>query len=827
MAKLQSADAFVIKRDSDGDHYSVTYKEVEESIVAAVPLTVGTPTLVGTAAVGETLTCSTGNGFAGLPPYTFQYSFLADGVEVQSGFTSPRYSASTTYVVQTSDLNKTLTAKIKCTDSNGDVVESVLSNPIGPIGVTGTINDPVVLAPDDGAGGGAITYAISDAITRVEDAGGGNTKLTLSGGKDLSDMAGSVLMTEGAGSGPYVQAAYKLQTSQIAHVGSGADVVTYDIRRVPSSYAERKGQTSSEMENAINTWAISNGNVWLKSTVLQQGIAVGEQANPRLDWESSKQLIYKFSEPVKATYSRISAWSDMLGKGTLWWLAGSNDGINWKVSAISDNKGSIPGPYPDNSNGGRRYADDEYEYYIFSYTWTEGFSNTDTYWLDSGNVAEEAILTFASLNPDLQYFRKGDVVQTEQLWDQSKMWSNDLTAPGWPSGDGPKLAFNGLLKTATGHYSGDTCAFPNGLGVWMNSDDIPFHKLVIHALAHEHNGFCAYPATTQCYVKVSNKALLASNQWIEVRGFVGEGMDFSFNQVGIATANDITTQVGALNGKFCAISFEANIARGWGLWGIEIDGRLLIDQDYSHDDGIYEVVSVDVPLNTMTVDGGNWLGADGSSSGSDPTLQETSVKYQTNGGQGTIVSVDELTKTMIVTPTGDRDNRWISQDNSGGNDFYVAGPQIIDAPLLTADVELESSVFATTPPGSDTLSEIVYDLNGTEQSAGTSYKFKPVLNTSTTYTCKVKHIGSSLGNSNWSRSITFTTGVTRSFNDYALQEYVAGRELPVQPPPLRPVGAELVYSPSPVLEESKNAEPTPKASKAKANRKRGRKSEDG
>ena len=56
--------------------------------------------------------------------------------------------------------------------------------------------------------------------------------------------------------------------------------------------------------------------------------------------------------------------------------------------------------------------------------------------------------------------------------------------------------------------------------------------------------------------------------------------------------------------------------------------------------------------------------------------------------------------TILLTETGDRDNRWIAE-NKAATDFYVAGPQIVDEPLLTADVELQSSNFATTPDNAD------------------------------------------------------------------------------------------------------------------------------
>ena len=100
------------------------------------------------------------------------------------------------------------------------------------------------------------------------------------------------------------------------------------------------------------------------------------------------------------------------------------------------------------------------------------------------------------------------------------------------------------------------------------------------------------------------------------------------------------------------------------------------------------------------------------------------VEYQTNGGEGTIVSVNTDDNTILLSDTGDRDNRWIAE-NKADTDFYVAGPSVTDDPLLTADVELKSSNFATTPADADTLKNIVWELNGTTQDAGTSNPYKP------------------------------------------------------------------------------------------------------
>ena len=144
------------------------------------------------------------------------------------------------------------------------------------------------------------------------------------------------------------------------------------------------------------------------------------------------------------------------------------------------------------------------------------------------------------------------------------------------------------------------------------------------------------------------------------------------------------------------------------------------------------------------------------------------VEYQTKGGKGTIVSVNTDDNTLLIADAtdGDRDNRWIAE-NKADTDFYVAGPSVTDDPLLTADVELKSSNFATTPADADTLKNIVWELNGVTQDAGTSNPYKPTgLALNTEYTVRVKHQGNSLPDSAWSTSTTFTTGATRNLYTY-------------------------------------------------------------
>ena len=52
-------------------------------------------------------------------------------------------------------------------------------------------------------------------------------------------------------------------------------------------------------------------------------------------------------------------------------------------------------------------------------------------------------------------------------------------------------------------------------------------------------------------------------------------------------------------------------------------------------------------------------------------LGDSRVEYQTGGGQGSIIEVNTTDNTLLVTNSGNGDNRWIAE-NKAGTDFYVA-----------------------------------------------------------------------------------------------------------------------------------------------------------
>ena len=206
----------------------------------------------------------------------------------------------------------------------------------------------------------------------------------------------------------------------------------------------------------------------------------------------------------------------------------------------------------------------------------------------------------------------------------------------------------------------------------------------------------------------------------------------------------------------------------WNVWT-----KLVPDDSYNQP--VRVVGEPDLVNRKMTVSGGQW----------DPTGSSglDRVTFMTQGGKGTIAAVNDSANTITVNDPGVRDKRWIA-DNEASIDFFVAGPSVVDTPLLTSNVWLESSPFSTTPPtnpdGSalDALTKITWSITpdgGGEmiQDAGTSNPYQPTgLELDTWHTIKVKHEGLKLGESigPWSNTARFKTGLSRSLKEHYVKQ---------------------------------------------------------
>ena len=71
----------------------------------------------------------------------------------------------------------------------------------------------------------------------------------------------------------------------------------------------------------------------------------------------------------------------------------------------------------------------------------------------------------------------------------------------------------------------------------------------------------------------------------------------------------------------------------------------------------------------------------------------------------------------------------------------------------------------------DGLKEIIWNINGVDQSAGTNNPYRPTgLPLNSEVTIKVKHVANSIGESEWSASTKFTTGASRTLKDHYVKQ---------------------------------------------------------
>lgn len=587
-----------------------------------------------------------------------------------------------------------------------------------------------------------------------------DTKLTVAGSTDLADMSGSVFSTDGTGApGPYSQTPYKLVTSQITNVSS-----------------DEVNVTLTGITGALNRGVISGGD----SSVLPADILT----NPVELNKALVDLSYNTPPGEKITTYGGTATAGFLTQAsttgvdvTFTFTYTNGPGvITVGIGATSTGTVTSSGDIESKTHtiDGSIYDEPEFKVTQTSGTFTLTLSHPPGKFIDffhCGFAETSPKLTFASPNPDLKYFKPGDVVQ--------KIGSAPELNKAWLANNGNNtgtLEFNPAPQTQEGKVwvyfdnynsvnenwtiqgSAGTKNFAHG--DWFTQDGLA-------ASTTRNAGWYYYPynGTVSSITCKQNNANRGA--WM-AQGISFKSASFADFLIG-KTITPLPVFTGAVAGTGSE-TFTVTTEQGITVKMIcdEMDGR----EDYGphHMFGLsatgtpksesIKVISTDVAANTMTVDGGTWNNGD-------------TVEYQTNGGQGDIVSVNTNDNTITLTNTGDRNNRWIA-DNKAGTDFAVAGPSIVDDPLLTADVELKSSLFATTPGGADTLKNIVWELNGAEQNAGTSNPYKPTgLALNTKYTVRVKHQGNSLEDSEWSESTTFTTGATRNLYTYYREQVEA------------------------------------------------------
>ena len=394
---------------------------------------------------------------------------------------------------------------------------------------------------------------------------------------------------------------------------------------------------------------------------------------------------------------------------------------NWQAGALAKNNytmtwsGNIP-------SAGKRlrvfYVTDATmvggQITLNSYTVNPNGNTTPGEWVDFGvindNITSIEIFGGTAGYTSLVAIEVGGKLLVDDAY-RDYVWS-DYVEHGQATGSKPEKAFDGFLTTSW---------LPNVTGVytWVPPEPIDYVDIELDVRS---NG----PTTATCWVN-----------GVDINSVIGSAKN-------LPNRNDLESL--GITSPLRSIALQAaNASTRAYLYYVKVNQKLLVDKGLPN--GV-EYVEFDAP-----------------NPGGLPT-----VNYQTDGGQGDILFVDATKNTLILNDTGTRDNRWIGV-NTTAIDFSVAGPAALDTPLLTTDVELESTQFATSPANIDGLKKITWNLNGIDQPGTTLNPYRPSgLAPSTDYTVKVKHEGYRLGESEWSPSITFKTGTTRSLKDYYVRQ---------------------------------------------------------
>ena len=738
---------------------------------------------------GHDLTASATNIVGGTSPTEYAYQWKSGGVATVT---------TKTYTLVEGDVGKVITCDVTVAEPDGSNAETRTATYAKAIEIAGTINKPTVLAPSDGAGSGNARYLKSDTIIEVEGGGIDTCETDLIENVDDTTDAPNVILTfptnkdfacfaQGEGVQEIPSSVTKTYLGYESYDGSeqlgisSARLVAEETFGVQPTGGNNKlsqvlfdlktplhdvvlGHLGGQTLNSLDIYGSDTGdeNSWVFIKNKPTGTALTSSGSTpyrylkiiRVDPGGAGAMAYSnygidsgylppdeikvISKDEDANTITVDGgdWTGSDGSGTpgeqttltkqvpydtKLTLAGSTDLADMTGSVLMTDGTGAPGPYTQTP-------------YKLVTTDIESVDNTDP----------DAIeLTFpgdVSTNPDLQYFRQGDVVQQPDVKVISNGYDldpkqNTLTVDGgnWDLTKGAPYIGYKLIR----NYDEADPVFDITTADESAQEEFG-QRPSGNVSTNNNSGWLMF----DCLQELSGLTFKYWGTDVPVQWRV-QRSDDGVNWVDDHTkANDNTKE---------STSTSGIAARYWRMARFGSNKiNIMVYQNY----GISDTFVIPQTLN---------------------------VEYQTNGGEGKIVATNTDDNTILLTNTGDGDNRWIigttdsagnagnsgeTGDAAGAKDFYVAGPISYDRPLLTADVELLSSNFATTPDNADSLKNIVWELNGATQDAGLSNPYKPTLSTDTTYTVRVKHQGNSLEDSAWSTSTTFTTGATRNLYTY-------------------------------------------------------------
>ena len=358
-----------------------------------------------------------------------------------------------------------------------------------------------------------------------------DTKLTVAGPTDLADMTGAVLMTDGTGApGPYTQTPYKLVTTDIESVVTS------------STFFGKTDNTNSNFDDSY-AWTTADGT---QQEISIPGTITGGAA-------SNHTLHFYTPGTGHVTYV------DATG-ATVYQLFTSNTGIPGSYTKV--------GAYTITEiNDGKAISPFQYSYL------TNGALNARGFWGVSGSATTLTFPGDVSTNPDLQYFKPGDVVQ------ENSQFINAAEPEGGTWLRGADQAFDGLYTSYGANAGGGNYVF------WepgtMSGNFV----------------FWRYKAQPDSLITVYYND--------------GSTQDYAFDVSDVVTSPDNVTDC-----VKCDIGFQEDVAKfgvrhdgGQGAdWvAVQLDGQTLVDTG----DPDFTVISTGYPdSNTMVVDGGEWSSSD-------------------------------------------------------------------------------------------------------------------------------------------------------------------------------------------------------------------------
>jgi len=586
-----------------------------------------------------------------------------------------------------------------------------------PIGAVAT---PTVLKPSAGAGGGGLAYARTDTISNsdlIGTPGGWNpfTNNPLSSNESVFDLSitGSIWHLVGKTSG----------------IG-GKGFVYYSTDQGQSWTKQTPTTRTSEFSSidydpVDNRWMIAGGNhTWLYSNNGTSWTAGNEGSGDLLNnvhhgtggWIYSRDGGTKIHHSYSGTGSWSGSYSVVYGSYVTAIRYGEDDG-NWVMTSVAPGDAG----YYSVCTGGDPRTSDDWDIKSKRPTGCTGITalkRSNGLWVIGTSSG--------------QIYRTADVTDDTSWEEITNPFSNNIR----------DFAYDPNTETWV-------CVGDNGI-VGVSYDNCSTWKLAqsgsvannasLRAVVYDNDRFIItgerqlvsfIPENYQSIVTVASDLDITEMQG-EVFQTNGTGNPGPFVPTDYTLTTSSITAVDDTDPNNIVLSFS----------GANLDLKYFQEGDVLANGG--EVVSVDTNANTMTVDGGTWSVSD-------------VITLPVKAGVGSIIDVTGNVITIVPT-----EGRFIGP-NSNGIDFSLAGPSKIDEPLLTDEVFLLSSDFALVPGSdADTLLSIVWEIDGTEHSAGTTNPWKPdgLLTPNTTHSVRVKHIGNILGASSYSPTVTFTTGAT-------------------------------------------------------------------